>query len=53
MRYVETPIVSWTVGGLIIFGGIGYQVLLEGYLWLRDRQPQRRLFISRCIPSWL
>nr|WP_323368537.1 TrkH family potassium uptake protein [Synechococcus elongatus] len=45
MRYVETPIVSWTVGGLIIFGGIGYQVLLEGYLWLRDRQPQRRLFI--------
>ncbi|WP_338431500.1 TrkH family potassium uptake protein [Synechococcus elongatus] len=45
MRYVETPIISWTVGGLIIFGGIGYQVLLEGYLWLRDRQPQRRLFI--------
>lgn len=32
---------------LIIFGGIGYQVILEMYLWLRDRllrKPERIIF---------
>ncbi len=29
--------VVFTVTTLIIFGGIGYQVILEMYLWLRDR----------------
>jgi trk system potassium uptake protein TrkH len=35
------------VTGLIIFGGIGYHVIFEMYLWLRDRlqrKPQRLLF---------
>ena len=35
--YVTSPIINFTVGGLIIFGGIGYQVIMEMYLWLRDR----------------
>ena len=35
--YVSSPVLNFTVGGLIIFGGIGYQVIMEMYLWLRDR----------------
>ena len=35
--YISSPMVNFTVGGLIIFGGIGYQVIMEMYLWLRDR----------------
>ncbi|MEG4119311.1 TrkH family potassium uptake protein [Microcoleus sp. N9_B4] len=35
--YINSPMVNFTVGGLIIFGGIGYQVIMELYLWLRDR----------------
>jgi len=35
------------VSVLIIFGGIGYQVILEMYIWLRDRllrKPERIIF---------
>lgn len=35
--YISSPMVNFTVGGLIIFGGIGYEVIMEMYLWLRDR----------------
>ncbi|MEG4504664.1 TrkH family potassium uptake protein [Microcoleus sp. F6_B4] len=35
--YISSPVVNFTVSGLIIFGGIGYQVIMEMYLWLRDR----------------
>ena len=35
--YVNSPIINFTVSGLIIFGGIGYQVIMEMYLWLRAR----------------
>jgi trk system potassium uptake protein TrkH len=35
--YQSSFIVVFTVTGLIIFGGIGYQVILEAYVWLRDR----------------
>ncbi|MEG4248178.1 TrkH family potassium uptake protein [Microcoleus sp. Pol10D4] len=35
--YINSPMVNFTVSGLIIFGGIGYQVIMEMYLWLRDR----------------
>ena len=37
MGYVSSPVLNFTVGGLIIFGGIGYQVIMEMFLWLRDR----------------
>lgn len=35
--YQSSLLVVFTVTTLIIFGGIGYQVILEMYLWLRDR----------------
>ncbi len=37
MSYESSPLVIVTIGCLIIFGGIGYQVILDMYLWLRDR----------------
>jgi trk system potassium uptake protein len=35
--YQSSPLVTLTISGLIIFGGIGYQVILDIYLWFRDR----------------
>ncbi|WP_017655773.1 TrkH family potassium uptake protein [Fortiea contorta] len=35
--YQSSVLVVATITGLIIFGGIGYQVILETYLWVRDR----------------
>ncbi|NMG11275.1 TrkH family potassium uptake protein [Brasilonema sp. UFV-L1] len=35
--YQSSFLVVFTITGLIIFGGIGYQVILEAYFWLRDR----------------
>lgn len=35
--YQTSALVVFTITGLIIFGGIGYQVILDIYLWLRDR----------------
>lgn len=46
-QYVTNPIVNFTVSGLIIFGGIGYQVIMELYFWGRDRasrNPRRTSF---------
>ncbi|MBD2137638.1 ATPase [Anabaena sp. FACHB-1237] len=40
--YQSSWIVIMTISGLIIFGGIGYQVILEMYLWLRDTIKKRR-----------
>ncbi|HLO51986.1 MAG TPA: TrkH family potassium uptake protein [Kamptonema sp.] len=34
--YIDSPLVNIVIGSLIIFGGIGYQVIMEMYLWLRD-----------------
>lgn len=46
MSYVRTPMVSIIIGLLIIFGGIGYQVILEGYLWFRGKLSNNREYIS-------
>jgi trk system potassium uptake protein len=35
--YQSSFLVVFTITMLIIFGGIGYQVILEMYFWLRDR----------------
>jgi trk system potassium uptake protein len=35
--YQSSFVVSMTISLLIIFGGIGYQVIIEAYLWARDR----------------
>ena len=37
MGYVDSPLVNFVITILIIFGGIGYQVIMEMYLWTRDR----------------
>ncbi|MFM7576393.1 MAG: potassium transporter TrkG, partial [Microcystaceae cyanobacterium] len=34
MGYYDSWIVNFVITGLIIFGGIGYQVIIEFYLWL-------------------
>ncbi|MDZ8259989.1 TrkH family potassium uptake protein [Nostoc sp. ChiQUE01b] len=41
--YQSSLLVVFTITMLIIFGGIGYQVILEMYLWLRDRIFQKSL----------
>lgn len=44
MGYQSSVIINLVITSLIIFGGIGYQVIIETYLWLRDRlrkQPKR------------
>ncbi|OKH52163.1 TrkH family potassium uptake protein [Scytonema sp. HK-05] len=45
--YQSSVLVVFTVTVLIIFGGIGYQVILETYFWLRDRllkKPAKLVF---------
>ena len=45
--YQSSVLLNFVVTGLIIFGGIGYQVILEMYLWVRDRlqrKPERIIF---------
>lgn len=37
IRYVNSPLLNIVVSSLIILGGIGYQVIMEIFLWLRDR----------------
>lgn len=47
MRYVHHPLLNLTVTGLIIMGGLGYQVIMELYYWLKQRlqgQPRCTLF---------
>lgn len=39
--YQSSLLVVVTITGLIIFGGIGYQVILEMYIWLRDRWQKK------------
>jgi trk system potassium uptake protein len=45
--YQSSPLVVFTVTGLIIFGGIGYQVILEAFVWLRERLTSRKLGINQ------
>lgn len=39
--YVSSPLVNIAVTGLVIWGGIGYQVIMELFLWARDRLLRR------------
>ncbi|MGI8502700.1 MAG: TrkH family potassium uptake protein [Hassallia sp.] len=41
--YQSSFLVVFTITGLIIFGGIGYQVIMEMYIWLRDRLTKKTL----------
>lgn len=42
MNYQTYLILNLVITGLIIFGGIGQQVIFEMYLWLRDRFSNKR-----------
>jgi trk system potassium uptake protein TrkH len=45
--YQSSPLLNLVITGLIIFGGIGYEVIFELYLWSRDRLfklPERICF---------
>ena len=37
VQFVKSPLLSFVITGLIIFGGLGYQVIMEMYSWLKDR----------------
>jgi trk system potassium uptake protein TrkH len=42
MDYAGSPIVNLTITALIIVGGIGYQVIMEAYFWLRIKLSRSR-----------
>jgi trk system potassium uptake protein TrkH len=47
ISYQSSILLNLVVTGLIIFGGIGYRVIFELFLWLRDRilrKPERIVF---------
>jgi trk system potassium uptake protein TrkH len=46
--YQSSALVAFTITGLIIFGGIGYQVIMEMYLWLCHRfiNKSRNIILS-------
>ncbi len=47
MSYVHAPLLNFVITSLIIWGGLGYQVIQELYLWIRNRfnkNPFRRDF---------
>lgn len=47
ISYQSSILLNLVVTGLIIFGGIGYRVIFEMFLWLRDRtlkKPARIVF---------
>ena len=39
--YARSPILNFTITGLIIFGGLGYQVIVEMLVWLRERLTRK------------
>ncbi|MBF2067911.1 MAG: ATPase [Calothrix sp. C42_A2020_038] len=41
--YQTSPLVVFTITGLIIFGGIGYQVILEMYICVRDKIQKKQI----------
>lgn len=44
--YATSVPINLIIPLLIIFGGIGYQVIMQMYLWLRDRFTRRRVHSS-------
>jgi trk system potassium uptake protein len=42
VSYQSVPLINLVIPGLIIFGGIGYDVILEIYLWLQARLAGKR-----------
>ncbi len=46
MQYARSPWMNLIITGLVIIGGIGYQVIMEAFLWLRDRLRHRKYRIG-------
>ncbi len=48
MSYRASPLVNLIIPGLVIFGGIGYEVIFEMYLWLNERilRKPRQIILS-------
>ncbi|MEB3885453.1 TrkH family potassium uptake protein [Lyngbya sp. CCY1209] len=47
VAYTTSPVINFTMSLLIIFGGLGYQAIMELYLWFKNqftRDPMRREF---------
>ncbi|MDJ0795297.1 MAG: TrkH family potassium uptake protein [Calothrix sp. MO_167.B12] len=42
VKYQSSTLLIFTISALIIFGGIGYQVILEIFFWLRDRINKKK-----------
>lgn len=42
MSYHSSWLINLVIPGLIIFGGLGYQVIIEMYLWLENRLTNKR-----------
>jgi trk system potassium uptake protein TrkH len=42
IQYASSWTINLVIPGLIIFGGIGYQVIIEMYLWLLDKVQRRQ-----------
>lgn len=42
VQYVRAPWINGVITGLVILGGIGYQVIMEAFIWVRDRLLRRR-----------
>ena len=43
VRFQTSLPLNLVISGLIIFGGIGYRVILEMYMWLRDRIARKTI----------
>jgi trk system potassium uptake protein len=44
--YQSSVVVNLTITGLIIFGGIGYQVIIEFYLWMLHKLQRRKAIFN-------
>ncbi|MGB3513805.1 MAG: TrkH family potassium uptake protein [Microcoleaceae cyanobacterium] len=42
IKYAKSPLLNIVITALIIFGGLGYQVIMEIYLWLKDRWQKKQ-----------
>lgn len=46
VQYARSTWVTLVITGLVIFGGLGYQVIMEAFIWGRDRLLGRRAWVG-------
>lgn len=42
VQYAQSPWINGVIAALVIIGGIGYQVIMELFVWIRDRIQRKR-----------